>query len=395
MDQPVPRESRPVWAGWRCVVRGLNPGVFAFVMATGIVSTALHDDGELAVSDALLLIAVAGYVGLVGVSGWRLLRWPRQLLADVVSPRGFAFLTFVAASDVLAVRLAVGGWWWPAGVLLVVGVASWVVLGYGVPLGLIADPRRHPSLDQVNGTWFIWVVGTQSIAVAAAMLVPFGPATILAVVGSVCWAIGLVLYLLLAGIELARLLVRPVPARELVPSYWVFMGAAAITIVAGARLLPLPDALFSRGLFADVSLVLWSFCSWLIPLLVALGVWRHLVRRVPLRYDSALWSVVFPVGMYGVASAQLGHATGIRWLAVFGGGEAWVALAVWIIVFAGMLVAGCRWLRRARSVRDGDVGHGDVGHGDAGVERFGRVARGGQAGDGRVRQVRRDPEVGE
>lgn len=164
------------------------------------------------------------------------------------------------------------------------------------------------------------------------------------------------------------------------------MGAAAITILAGARLLARPDALVSRDLLADASLVLWSFCSWLIPLLVALGVWRHLVRRVPLRYDSALWSIVFSVGMYGVASTQLGHATGTPWLAALGGGEAWVALAVWLAVFAAMLVAGCRWLHGdlpgGQSVR----GRGDVGPGDAGGSQ--------QIGDGQVRWLRRDADVG-
>lgn len=329
------------------MVRDLNPGVFAFVMATGIVSTALKDDGLPAVSDFLLLIGIAGYAGLVVVSGWRLLRWPRRMLADAVSPRGFALLTFVAASNVLATRLALGGWRWQATVLLVVGAASWLVLGYGIPLGLIADPNRRPSLDQVNGTWFIWVVGTQSIGVAAATLARPGPAGFLAVTASVCWAIGLVLYLLLAGLGLARLLVRPVAAAELIPPYWVFMGAAAITILAGAELLTLPVTPLSHLLLADASFVLWSFCTWLIPLLVALGVWRHFVRRVPLRYDSALWSMVFPVGMYGVAGVQLGRATGTSWLTALSGGETWVALAVWITVFVAMLVASGRWLRSA------------------------------------------------
>lgn len=332
---------------WRQLVRGLNPGVFAFVMATAIVSTAFNYDDVPALSDALLIVAIIGYVALIVVFGWRLLRWPRELLADLVSPRGFAFLTFVAASNVVAARLGLGHRWWPAAVLLIVGAAGWVVLGYGVPLGLIADPRRHPTLDQFNGTWFVWVVGTQSVSVACGTLIPFGPAELLAVVEAVCWSIGLVLYLLLAALGLARLLVRPVAARDLVPPYWVFMGAAAITVLAGARLLALPDAprLLSHTLFADASLVLWSFCTWLIPLLLALGVWRHIVRRVPLRYDTALWSVVFPVGMYGVASGRLGRATDTHWLTAMGGDEAWVALAVWFAVFVAMVVAGYRWLR--------------------------------------------------
>ena len=61
-----------------------------------------------------------------------------------------------------------------------------------------------------------------------------------------------------------------------------------------------------RGVVAGLSVVLWAFGTWLIPLLLALGAWRHLLRRVPLAYEPGLWSIVFPVGMYGVASRELG-----------------------------------------------------------------------------------------
>ncbi|MTD53160.1 hypothetical protein GKO32_04085 [Amycolatopsis sp. RM579] len=342
----------PPWAQWRSVVRDLDPGVFAFVMATGIVSVALT---PAPVSDVLLLIALAGYLGLVVVSGWRLLRWPRRMLADALGPRGFGVLTFVAASNVLAARLAAGDFRWPAVVLFLVGVLAWLVLGYGVPLGLIGDTHRHPSLEQVNGTWFLWVVGTQSVAVAAASLAPFGQAMVVTVVGLVCWAIGLVLYLLLAGIGLARMLVRPVSPRDLVAPDWVFMGAAAITILAGARLLTLPAAthLVSRDVLTGALLTLWSFCTWLIPMLLALGVWRYVRHLVSLSYDSGLWAVVFPVGMYGVATTQLGKVTDTAWLAALGDYAKWVGLALWIIVFAGMLLAagrftGTRWVRAGK-----------------------------------------------
>ncbi|MFJ9591104.1 hypothetical protein [Streptomyces acidicola] len=39
---------------------------------------------------------------------------------------------------------------------------------------------------------------------------------------------------------------------------------------------------------------LWENC---LPLLLALGVWRHVLRRVPLRYELGWWNLVFPVGM--------------------------------------------------------------------------------------------------
>ena len=50
--------------------------------------------------------------------------------------------------------------------------------------------------------------------------------------------------------------------------------------------------------------------------------WRHLLRLVPLAHEPGLWSIVFPVGMYGVASRELGAALGVCWLVTLGRGEA-------------------------------------------------------------------------
>jgi tellurite resistance protein TehA-like permease len=76
--------------------------------------------------------------------------------------------------------------------------------------------------------------------------------------------------------------------------------------------------------------------TFLIPLLVAAGVWRHLIRRVPLAYEPGWWSIVFPVGMYGVGSRELGAVLGVSWLVTLGRDEAWLALAAWALVALAM-----------------------------------------------------------
>ncbi|MFD5650566.1 tellurite resistance/C4-dicarboxylate transporter family protein [Streptomyces sp. NPDC127039] len=338
---------------WRRAVAGaaenLSPGAFAFVMATGIVSTALAKHGASASSAVLLWIAGGGYVVLWAGYVWRMVfRW-RRFRADLAGAYGFAFLTLVAASEVLAGRVALDGHYGAATVLTVIGVAGWLVLGYGVPLLLVCSGHALP-LRQVNGTWFIWVVGTQSVAVATAALAPHTGGRVLGILASVCWAVGLLQYLLVAALALARLVLEPAEPKELTPPYWVFMGAAAISVLAGASLLRLPsaDALLPGAFVLGISAVAWSFCTWLIPLLLALGVWRHVLHRVPLRYETSLWSVVFPVGMYGVASRELGEAAGWGWMTAAGAGEAWVALAVWAAVFAGMLAAPVTALVRSQ-----------------------------------------------
>ena len=67
-----------------------------------------------------------------------------------------------------------------------------------------------------------------------------------------------------------------------------------------------------RGLLALFALVVASLA------LVAAGWWRHRVHRVPLRYESSLWSVVFPLGMYAVASIYLGRADDLPIVEAFG-----------------------------------------------------------------------------
>ena len=81
----------------------------------------------------------------------------------------------------------------------------------------------------------------------------------------------------------------------------------------------------------------WAFATWLIPVLVAAGWWRHVRRRVPLRYEATLWSIVFPLGMYAVAGIYLGTADHLPLVGRIAGAELWVALAAGVLVFGAMV----------------------------------------------------------
>ncbi|MFE2068957.1 tellurite resistance/C4-dicarboxylate transporter family protein [Streptomyces sp. NPDC059467] len=311
---------------------------------TGIVSTALYVIGAGTASAALLGVALAGFVILVPAYGRRLLCRRERFVADLVGPRGFAFLTLAVSSNVLAARLVPDGHTAVAGAFLAFGTLGWLLLDYGVPLALVATLKRGPSLDQVNGTWFLWAVGSESVAVAAASLARVTAGPVLPVLAVVCWGVGLMQYLLVAAIVLTRLLARPVRPEGLMTSVWIFMGAAAIAVLAGVRLIALPpgSTMLSRPLIVGSSVVLWSFSSWLIPFLLALGVWRHALRRIPLRYELGWWNLVFPVGMYAVTTHELGRATGTSWMTSAGRWEVWVAAAFWAVVFAAMVAARLR-----------------------------------------------------
>ncbi len=337
-------------------LRDLNPGYFAVVMATGIVSRAAYLDGFRVLAGVLLAVAAAAYVVLVAAYGWRFARYRREFLADATDPvKAFAFFTFVAGSNVLGAGLAADHLTGITAGLLVIAGLAWLLLGYGIPATLIMRRSARPALSGANGTWFIWVVGTQSMAVAATALPASAVLTALAVA---CWSVGAVLYLIIATLVLAALLLFGARPADITPPYWVFMGATAISVLAGAQILRLPaDPLtaFARPVIAGLSVAAWAFGTWLIPPLIAVGVWRHLIRRVRLRYEPGLWSIVFPLGMYGVASRELGTVARVSWLVTLGQYEAWVALAAWIAAFAGM-VGALVGLRLRAPVRDREGG---------------------------------------
>lgn len=333
MSEPTAREA----------VRTLHPGYFALVMATGIMSIAMNYHRAHAVSVGLLWVAGIAYLVLVGLTGTRIVVYRREFVADLTDPsRAFAMFTFVAATCVVGTRLAADGHYGLAFALLAIGWVAWMVLGYVVPWTAVLGRAARPVLQSANGTWFIWVVASQSVAVLAAALQPEITAgrSELALLAVFSWSVGIFLYGA-AGVFVAiRMLLYPLRPADLTPSYWVAMGATAITVVAGARIGEMADAPMvaaTRGLIAGASVFFWAFGTWLIPPLIAAGIWRHWVHRIPLRYDATLWSVVFPLGMYGVGGYYLGQADQLPIVERIGYVESWIALAVWGLTFVAML----------------------------------------------------------
>jgi tellurite resistance protein TehA-like permease len=323
-------------------VEGLTPGYFALVMATGILSTGLWLQGHRTASGAFASIAVTAFVVLVVLTTARFVAFPAAVRDDFGDPRrAFGFFTLVAGTDVLAARLGLDAHYKVSAVLLAAAGSLWLVLGYVIPWTAVLGRSTRPVVATANGTWFIWVVASQSVAVAAAGLEPHatGVQRELAVLAVVAWSVGIFLYAAAGVLVALRMMLYELRPLDLTPPYWVAMGACAITVLAGARIVEMaetPMVAAMRGLVAGTSVVFWAFASWLIPALVAAGWWRHVHHRVPLRYEATLWSMVFPLGMYAVAGLYLGQADRLPLVHAVGAAELWVALGVWALVLVAM-----------------------------------------------------------
>lgn len=331
-------------------IRGLTPGYFALVMGTGIISVGLRLRGFDLLSTALLVVTAVSWIVLVLLTGWRLVVHRDAVADDFADPRrAFGFFTTVAGTNVLGVRLAMDERYAVAAVLLVVAALLWLVLGYVIPWTAVLGTKHRPVVADANGTWFIWVVASQSVAVASASLEPvfLEHQRLLAIVAVFSWSLGVFLYAAAAVFVAARMMLYEFRPVDLTPPYWVSMGACAITVLAGARIVEMADAPMvdaTRGLIAGAAVLFWAFATWLIPALVAAGWWRHIVHRVPLTYEPTWWSIVFPLGMYAVAGIYLGRADHLPIVGAIGNAELWVALAAWLAVAVMMAIHVVRTL---------------------------------------------------
>ncbi len=321
----------------------LTPGYFAGVMGTGIVSIGAQLIGQTIIASVLFWLAIVFYVALVTLNAWRFAGYRQYMSDDFHDPsRAFGFFTFIAATNVIAAMLVGIGLVAPAVALLIVAVLAWLVLGYVIPWTAVLGNPRRPMLDAANGTWFIWVVASQSIAVVAAGLEPLlhsGLRQGLTILAVFAWSVGIVLYASCAVFVVLRMMLYTLEPKHLDPPYWVAMGAVAITVVAGARIVEMDEAPMidvTRELIAGLSVIFWAFATWLIPVLLAAGVWRHLVHRVPLVYVPTLWSFVFPMGMYAAASIYLGRADHLPVVEAIGTAWFWAGFGVWSLTAIGM-----------------------------------------------------------
>lgn len=325
-------------------VATLFPGYFALVMATGIIAVGAWQQELELLARVLLAVAAVAFVVLAVLSVLRLARHTDRFVSDLTHHEaGFAFLTTVAAANVLGSGAAViQEWWTVAWVCWILGVVCWAALLLPTLVGvMLADPK--PDLAQgINGTWFLLTVSTESVAVLAALLlIHTGANQGLELVALCAFTLGLVLYLVVMSLLFLRWAFRPLSPTEMRPPSWIAAGAGAISVLAGSNLLvargvsPRLERLapFLEGMV----LLAWATATFWIPVMVVVGVWRHGVRRVPLTYQPALWALVFPLGMYGAATFRMIGVTGFTGLEVVPKVFLVVALVAWTATTVGLV----------------------------------------------------------
>lgn len=336
-------------------IRTLFPGYFAMVMATGIIAIGAAQQDLTWLAEGLYAIAAVTYVVLAVLLIWRLAIARERLAADITShAKGFAFLTTVAATNVLGSAsgvvhnlwtLAWGLWW--------LSLVLWAFFAYATLFAVVLKGPK-PGLEKgINGTWFLLTVSTESVVVLGSLLLVRHPSDVLAFALLAAFALGLVLYLIVMTMVFLRWTFAELEPTEADPPAWIAAGAVAITVLAGSNLMTARVASvriervvpFVEG----VVMLAWATATFWFPLMVAIGIWRHVINRVPLRYHPSYWALVFPLGMYGVATFRMLAAvqlSGLEWLPK---ATLAVALLAWTAAFVGLIHEGVTALRRGQA----------------------------------------------
>jgi hypothetical protein len=314
-----------------------QPGAGSFVMATGIVAVGMDLSGHGIVADILLAVCALGWLVLATAFVYRLVARTDEWWLETSQ---LGALTAVAGSTVLAAALSTVLDWRLVPLLLwIVAAALWVIV---VSRALVRLPPRAPQ-----GLVFLLTVATQGVSLVASTLAVDYDADWLVYLAFALWVFGIALYLL---VELHDFDHRRITTGT--GDQWVFGGAVAITVLAGAKLLIAVRAQTAFGGLAH-DLHVAVLVAWVVamPILLVL-VWSELAFP-RLAYNSLRWATGFPVGMYAACTLVASKTLDQPWMdTYFADWWVWVGLGVWAVICAG-LVRRIGWVARGPSGRAG------------------------------------------
>ncbi len=341
------------------------------VMATGILAIALHLLRMEPFGVILAWINLAAYIILWGLTIVRLVCFPREMFSDLIDHnRGVGYFTLVAATGIVGSQfIVIFNRYQLAEILWFGSLVLWALFTYSVFTAYTVKEQK-PTLDEgINGGWLVTVVATQAVSALATLLLPaFGAHhDSILFLALAFWLFGGMLYIWLISLIFYRYTFFKFSPSDLMPPYWINMGAMAISTLAGALLiLNANQAPFLESFLPFIkgfTVLFWATATWWIPMLFILGYWRHVYKKFKLVYDPLFWGGVFPLGMYTACTYRLAQAIRLPLLFLIPRYFIYLALAAWLLTFAGLtgsLAGACRRVAQKNNIAEAAASRGRI-----------------------------------
>ena len=328
---------------WSHAVKTLHPAYFAMVMATGIVAIASHLLDLSYISHCLTGINVFSFILLWIMTLVRAVVYPKDFYNDLIDhKRGVGYFTMVAGTCVLGSQLiTIYALYALAKLFWYVGIILWLCLTYAIFTGLTVKENKPSLAEGINGGWLVAVVAVQSVSILSELVyqeknvvpewIHFFALTL--------WLCGGMLYIWIISLIFYRYTFFQFDPTDLQPPYWINMGAMAISTLAGATIIQSSNgsALLNQLIpfLKGFTILFWATATWWIPMLIILGVWRHLYKKVQIEYNLLFWGAVFPLGMYTVCTYQLARVMDLPFLFIIPKYFIYLSLMAWSLTFIG------------------------------------------------------------
>ena len=342
-------------------VETLHPAYFAMVMATGVVAIAANWFRLRWLAIPLGLLNIGFFIVLAVLTLARVVFYPGAFWRDLTDhTRGVGFFTIVAGTGVLGTQfILIFGDYETAAALWYASIVLWAGFTYAIFTGLTVKEQKPTLAEGINGGWLIAVVATQAVANLGTWLVPKFEAYADPVLffSLALWLCGGMLYIWMISLIFYRYTFFRFLPSDLMPPYWINMGAMAISTLVGANLVKHAGlAPFMEGFvpfLKGFTILFWATATWWIPMLFILALWRHVYKKFKFTYDPLYWGAVFPLGMYTVSTLRLSEAMRLPFLSSIAGAFIYFAVTAWLLTFAGLLGSLASFLRRDVAVEHG------------------------------------------
>ncbi len=294
----------------------VNARWFIVAIAAAMMSLSSSSYGYNSVAPYLFITGMGVFSTVAVFMAIKTVIYYEDLLSELLDPEkmlySHALVGLVSLTGICVSRLF--GWYTVTNVFWFAAIVLWIgITLYSFTILFLYHKSEDRKIEDVlNGGWFFVTIGTQftallSIDVAGQVT---GYTLLIQFFSFTLWSVGTFLYLIFMTFMIWRLLFYPVTRDTELSSYWMNIGAAAVTTIVSAALHQ--QVQMTGGALVELlpflkgfSLLFWSVGLWWLPLLIILAIRKQVRSSWVIPFTVGYWEIVLAICLFAAGTKQL------------------------------------------------------------------------------------------